>query len=303
VKNATEFAKKFKTFRKKLTNEDVVHSEHGAIGEVIYAHLLWNATAKQATAAYKKMISASVDMNDLRMNHVFEMVELIGVSYPQAEDRAKRLKTVLNAIYKREHNVSLDSLEGAGKRDIREYFETLSGITPFVCNRVISLSFDVSAVPVDDRTLDALVTNGIVHEDADVADTAAWLGRQIKATEVLAVHAGLQSWVEQQPVKKPVKKKAKKKVVKKAPAKKKVAKKKVVKKAPAKKKVAKKAAANKKVVAKKAVTKVAKKSPVKKKAATKKKVTKKPATKKTTKKKVAKKKVAKKKTTKKKTKK
>tara|TARA_X000001036_G_scaffold159306_1_gene151165 strand:- start:1187 stop:2071 length:885 start_codon:yes stop_codon:yes gene_type:complete len=294
VKNATEFAKKFKTFRKKLTNEDVVHSEHGAIGEVIYAHLLWNATTKQATAAYKKMISASVDMNDLRMNHVFEMVELIGISYPQAEDRAKRLKTVLNAIYKREHNVSLDSLEGAGKRDIREYFETLSGITPFVCNRVISLNFDVSAVPVDERTLDALVTNGIVHEDADVADTAAWLGRQIKATEVLAVHAGLQSWVEQQPVKKPVKKKAKKKVVKKTPAKKKVA-----KKAPANKKVV----AKKSVTKKKAVTKVAKKSPVKKKAATKKKVTKKPATKKTTKKKVAKKKVAKKKTTKKKTKK
>ena len=294
MKNATEFAKKFKTFRKKLTNEDVVHSEHGAIGEVIYAHLLWNATTKQATAAYKKMISASVDMNDLRMNHVFEMVELIGVSYPQAEDRAKRLKTVLNAIYKREHNVSLDSLEGAGKRDIREYFETLSGITPFVCNRVISLNFDVSAVPVDERTLDALVTNGIVHEDADVADTAAWLGRQIKATEVLAVHAGLQSWVEQQPVKKPVKKKAKKKVVKKTPAKKKVA-----KKAPANKKVV----AKKSVTKKKVVTKVAKKSPVKKKAATKKKVTKKPATKKTTKKKVAKKKVAKKKTTKKKTKK
>ena len=294
MKNATEFAKKFKTFRKKLTNEDVVHSEHGAIGEVIYAHLLWNATTKQATAAYKKMISASVDMNDLRMNHVFEMVELIGISYPQAEDRAKRLKTVLNAIYKREHNVSLDSLEGAGKRDIREYFETLSGITPFVCNRVISLNFDVSAVPVDERTLDALVTNGIVHEDADVADTAAWLGRQIKATEVLAVHAGLQSWVEQQPVKKPVKKKAKKKVVKKTPAKKKVA-----KKAPANKKVV----AKKSVTKKKAVTKVAKKSPVKKKTATKKKVTKKPATKKTTKKKVAKKKVAKKKTTKKKTKK
>ena len=97
MKNATEFAKKFKTFRKKLTNEDVVHSEHGAIGEVIYAHLLWNATTKQATAAYKKMISASVDMNDLRMNHVFEMVELIGISYPQAEDRAKRLKTAFHS--------------------------------------------------------------------------------------------------------------------------------------------------------------------------------------------------------------
>ena len=112
MKNATEFAKKFKTFRKKLPKEEVVYRNHGPIGEVIYSHLLWNATAKQANTAYEKLMHAAVDMNDLRMNHVFEIVEIIGVSYPQAEERAKRLKSVLNAIYKREHNVTLDSLEG-----------------------------------------------------------------------------------------------------------------------------------------------------------------------------------------------
>ena len=50
-------------------------SEHGVIGEVIYAHLLWNATTKQALTAYKKLIKAAVDLNDLRMNHVHETVE------------------------------------------------------------------------------------------------------------------------------------------------------------------------------------------------------------------------------------
>jgi len=283
VKNATEFAKKFKTFRKKLPKEEVVYRNHGPIGEVIYSHLLWNATAKQANAAYEKLMQAAVDMNDLRMNHVFEMVEIIGVSYPQAEERAKRLKSVLNAIYKREHNVTLDSLEGVGKRDVREYFETLNGITPFVCNRVISMSFEVAAVPVDDRTLDALIANNIVHEEVDVVETSAWIGRQVKATEVLEVHACLQAWVEVQPARKPVFKKApaKKKAAKKATKKKIV--KKVVKKV-SKKKVSKKVA--KKKVSKKAAKKVAKKVAKKKVA-----------------KKVAKKKVAKKTTTKKKTKK
>ena len=298
MKNATEFAKKFKTFLKKLPTEDIVHSEHGAIGEVVYAHLLWNATAKQATTAYKKMLSATVDMNDLRMNHVFEMVELIGVSYPQAEDRAKRLKAVLNAIYKREHSVTVNSLEGAGKRDIREYFETLSGITPFVCNRVISLSFEVAAVPVDERTLNALVANGIVHEDADVSDTAAWLGRQIKATEVLGTHASLQAWVEKQPLKKPSKKKVKKKVAKKAPVKKIVVADAIEVTEKVAVKVTKKSAPKKKTTKKSSIKKT-----TKKKVAAKKVTKKKVAAKKVTKKKVAKKKVAKKKTTKKKTKK
>ena len=283
MKNATEFAKKFKTFCKKLPKEDAPHSEHGAIEEVVFSHLLWNATVRQASIAYKKMIGATVDLNDLRMNHIFEMVEIIGVSYPQAEERAKRLKSVLNAIYKREHNVTLESLEGAGKRDIREYFETLNGITPFVCNRVISMSFDVAAVPVDERTLDALIASGIVHEDADIADTAAWLGRQIKAGDVISTHISLQAWVETQPIRKPTKQKVAKKVTKKPSAKKKSVPKTEVAKKTTTKKAAPKKTTKKKVVKKTTSKKVTKKKTAKKKPA-KKKVAKKKTTKKITKK-------------------
>jgi hypothetical protein len=279
VKNATEFAKKFKTFRKKLPKTEVVQNKLGAIGEVIYSHLLWNATAKQADAAFKKMVDASVDLNDLRMNHVFEMVDLMGVNYPQAEARAKRLKSVLNSIYGREHNVCVDSLEGAGKRDIREYFETLNGITTFVCNRVIAMSYEVAAIPVDDRTNNALIASGVVHEDSTVTDTSAWLARQVKANEVCEVHVSLHSWVESQPVQVVAKPKAKKAATKKTS-------KKAVAKKTTKKPVEKKPAAKK-------VTKAAKKKVNKKKVA--KKATAKKVAKKTAKKKVTKKKSAKKK--------
>ncbi len=285
MKNATEFANKFKTFRKKLPKEEIVQNEHGAIGEVIYSHLLWNATSKQADAAFKKMITASVDLNDLRMNHVFEMVKLIGSNYPQAEARTKRLKAVLNSIYGREHNVCIDSLEGAGKRDIREYFETLKGISTFVCNRVIAMSYEVAAIPVDDRTNNALIASGVVHEDSSISDTALWLARQVKADDVCEVHASIHAWVETQPVR-AVSKSTTPKTSKKSPSKKKTSSKAVVKKKVTKKAVKKKVA--KKKVAKKKVAK--------------KKSTKKPASKKSAKK-TKKKKVAKKKTTKKKTKK
>ena len=261
MKNSTDFAKKFKTFRKKLPKEEVVPNHLGAIGEVIYSHLLWNATAKQASTAFKKMIAASVDLNDLRMNHVFEMVELIGMNYPHAEERSKRLKTVLNSIYGREHNVCIDSLEGAGKRDIREYFETLTGITPFVCNRVIAMSYEVAAIPVDDRTNNALIATGVVHEESSVSETAVWLARQVKAHEVCEIHASLHSWVETQPMQ-TVSKPKKKKVTKKKTAKKSVAKKTSKKKTA--KKIAKKSAARK-VTKKTAKKKTAKKKITKKK--------------------------------------
>ncbi len=256
MKNATEFAKKYKKFHRTLPATDVEHSDHGVIGEVIYAHLLWNATAKQAKAAYKKLISAAVDLNDLRMNHIYETENLIGVNYPQAKERARRLKTVLNDIFKREHGMHIPSLEGAGKRDIREYFETLEGITPFVCNRVISISYDVAAVPVDDRTLALMIANDLVHETSSITDTSSWLSRQVKADSVCEAHASLHAWSEEQPAPKPAKKTtkktSKKKIAIKSTAKKKVTKKKVAKK-PAKKKVAKKA--TKKKTAKKKVSK------------------------------------------------
>ncbi len=243
MKNSTEFAKKFKTFMKKLPKAEVTFNEHGAIGEVIYSHLLWNATAKQADAAFKKMVDASVDLNDLRVNHIFEMVELMGVNYPHAEARAKRLKSVLNAIYEREHNVHIDSLDGAGKRDVREYFETLNGITTFVCNRVIAMSYEVAAVPVDERTNNALIASGVIHEDSTVSETASWLTRQVKATEVREIHASLHTWSVTQPEKKAggsTRKTSKKKVTKQKTTKKKVAKKKTTKKKVAKKKTTKK---------------------------------------------------------------
>lgn len=271
MKNATEFAKKFKKFRRSLPSVDVATSEHGVIGEVIYAHLLWNATKKQATAAYKKLIGAAVDLNDLRMNHVHETVELIGVNYPQAEERSKRMKCVLDAIYKREHGVHVASLESVGKREVREYFETLDGITPFVSNRVIALCYDVAAVPVDDRTLAVMIANELVHETSSLTEASSWLGRQVRAAEVCEVHVCLQAWVETQPIPKPVptkKKPAAKSVEPKPASKKKVVKKKVTtkkvtkKKAPAKKKVQKKKVVKKKSSSKNKASK--KKAPKKK---------------------------------------
>ncbi len=286
MKDATAFAKKFKTFKKKLPSVTVIANDYGVIGEVIYSHLVWNASEKDAAAAFKRLIDASVDLNDLRVNMIDESIERVGVEYPLVRDRVKRMHAVLNAIYNREHGMHIESLDGAGKREIREYFETLKGITPFVCHRVISICYNVAAVPVDERTLAILKANSVIHETTTIEDAASWLVRQVKADEVVDFHGGLQAWVEIQPT--PKEEPKLKKSVKKKAAKKKVAKKKVTKK------IAKKTATSKKKTTKKKVTKKKVSKKVAKKAASKKKTTKKKVAKKTNKK------VAKKKTTKKK---
>jgi hypothetical protein len=240
VKNSTEYAKKFKTFCKKLPSEAVQPHEDGPVGELIYSQMLWNATTKQADAAYKKLKNAFIDLNDLRMNMPHETIDVIGVSYPQAEDRARRLRAILRGIYLREHDVKLASLADAGKTETKEYIQTLEGMTHFVSGRVLSLCFGVSAFPVDDRTFQALMHEGVLHEETDLDEAASWLGRQVKAKDVSKVHGGLHAWVATKPAaKKKETKKKTKKTVKKA-AKKKVTKKKTAKKKTTKKKTAKK---------------------------------------------------------------
>ena len=263
MKNATEFVKKFKKFRKSLPASDTLVNKGGAVHEIIYSSMLWNATSKQASGAYKKLIKSAVDLNEIRVNVIPETIDLIGSNYPQAFERSKRLRTVLNAIYSREHCMEITSIESAGKRDVREYFETLSGITPFVCNRVISLQYGVAAIPIDDRTLAALSLNGIISEDADIREAASWIGRQVKAEDVCGIHAQLHDWMSSQPARailKSVTKKNTKSVSE--PSKSRTAtKKKVVKKSKkkstSKKKVVKKV--NKKTVSKKKVVKKTKK--------------------------------------------
>jgi len=250
VKNSTEYAKKFKAFCKKLPLAEVQAHEDGPVAELIYSQLLWNATSKQADAAYKKLKNAFIDMNDLRMNMPHETIDVIGVSYPQAEDRARRLRAILRGIYLREHDVKFAGLAESGKTEAKEYIQTLEGMTHFVSGRVLSLCFGVSVFPVDDRTFQALMQEGVLHEETDMDEAASWLGRQVKAKDVSKVHGGLHAWVESKPAvtKKTTKKKVAKKTAKKTP--KKVAKKKVAKKSTAKQKTAKKKTTKKKTTKK-----------------------------------------------------
>ncbi|MEL7474559.1 MAG: hypothetical protein AAGK04_14680, partial [Planctomycetota bacterium] len=100
--------------------------------QLVYSFLLWETTANQALAAHKRLLSAVVDYNELRICLADDIVEILGDRLALARDRAVRLRATLNEIYDREHALSLAHLVGAGKRDARQYIETLEGCPRFV---------------------------------------------------------------------------------------------------------------------------------------------------------------------------
>ena len=226
------------------------------IAELVFSFLMWNATAKQADTAFGKIMAQVVDLNELRVSLTNEIIDMIGVRYPDANHRVIRMLQSMMEIFDREHDYKMGSLPARSKREQREYLDTLPGMTPFVAARVSLLSFGAHAMPVDDRLLTLLIKAGVFEPETTPADAESWLIRQVKAGDAMEAYLALQEWADGQ------------RVTLRSPPKTAVFKANSVELAPAKKN---KAPAKK--VTKKVTKKVAKKAPVKK--TTKKKTTKK----------------------------
>ncbi len=197
MKNASQYVKKLSTFLKTLRKEEApAFPELDPVSRIIIGFLQWNAGRKMADTAYSKMMTHLVDHNDLRVSHPREIVALLGERYPLVQERAMRLHDVLQTIYEREHGMTLKSLESAKKQDVREYLEGMPGMVPYVAQQVFLLNYEGHVVPVDDMTAGLLVLEEVVDPEADVPMVAGFLERNVKATEMMQVHADLRALVD-----------------------------------------------------------------------------------------------------------
>ena len=158
---------------------------------LVHSSLLYDATRKQADEATQRIRSSSVDWNEFRVNHVDDMVGIVGVRYPDAFARMKRLRMSLNDVYLRHHRVSLDMLVGKPKRDVRTYLENLEGMPAYVVARFMLLAMGVPLIPVDQALVDLLVDKGVLAEPADPVLVSEALAKVVRPDKAAEVHASL----------------------------------------------------------------------------------------------------------------
>ena len=170
--------------------------ERDPIEEIVFSFLLWESATNRAEHALKRLLDSSLDLNELRVTRPEDVSQLLGKTYPLADERADRMHAALNDLYNREHAVSLETAVAMPKREGRKYVESLDGIPPFVAARVALMVLGAHAVPLDERTLKRLVEAGVADEDADLESTAARLERHIKAADGARAHGLLQAWSE-----------------------------------------------------------------------------------------------------------
>jgi hypothetical protein len=163
-------------------------------GELVFSLLLAEATSSLACGAFERLREAFVDLNELRIALPHEISERLGEAYPQSHERAARIKASLMDIYQREHAVTLAMLADAGKRESRQYLESLNGSTPFVVARLKLLRLGGIPVPVDGVMLSRLHKEHALDEGATCDSAADWIPKQFEPGQSLPIHALFQAW-------------------------------------------------------------------------------------------------------------
>lgn len=175
------------------------HALDPIVAELVRSFFVWESGERAAERAVKGIESATVDYNELRVCLPHELEQMVGRGDKHLNERSLRLRSVLNDIYRREHELTLAHLLTLPKREARAYLEALDGMPSFVSARVCLLAIGSHAVPVDSRVVAALTKQSSLPSElqsASHAECASWLEHHIRAEDAAAFHLRMESMLE-----------------------------------------------------------------------------------------------------------
>src|ERR1051325_7666155 len=154
------------------------------LSRLIRAFLEYDCDEARTTVAERKILDNMVDFNELRVPPAIELAALLGVRYPFAESRCSAMHRTLQSIFDREHLMRMNRVKEMKKAEIRPYFQSLAGITPYVEAAVCVDCFGIAAAPVDTKLLLWLVSKDALPEGTDIKTAQHAIEKNLKAGEV-----------------------------------------------------------------------------------------------------------------------
>ena len=186
MKQGPEYAKRIKKLYRQLlrkygkpTAADLTEP----LDQLLIGVLADGTSQSKAQAAYRKLCQHMVDLNDMRVTPPVELGELIGAQVPLARAKADRIVAALNAIRKRQNVLDLSFLVQRGRREAREYLESLEGVGRAASAGVVLYALGGHAIPVDDLTVYILRKEELVDASADAGEVQSFLERHVSAAD------------------------------------------------------------------------------------------------------------------------
>jgi endonuclease-3 len=189
MKHGTHYARRVKKLHQEIVRKFGKPDDGepaDPVDQLVIGILASCTSLTRAQNAYRKLRQEMVDLNELRVTPAVELAELIADSVPLAEEKARRVVAALNAVRKLQDALDLSFLKQRGRREAREYLESLDGVDPAVAAWVVVGSLGGHAIPVDLLTVYILRKDEIVDENANVAEVQGFLERHISASDARA---------------------------------------------------------------------------------------------------------------------
>ncbi len=196
MKNATKHADELKSLCRKLMREHKPDAElqpQDALWALVRGAMSYDVADGRAEDAIKVIQKEFVDLNELRVGTELEVQDLLGVRYPKIEERVKLITSALNAIFEKEHTLSLDRLKDVSRRDARQFLRDLPEMTPFVEAYVMLFSFGGHAFPLDEGMLEYLRDDEIVEESTPAEEAQKFVEHHLKAEEMFPFYVALRA--------------------------------------------------------------------------------------------------------------
>lgn len=184
MKNGTAYAAKLKKRWAKLRNGADV--EEGGVAQdpihCLAAGVLGaGMSPDQVRRAIDRLTAEAVDWNEIRVSNADDLARIAGMKSQVAV--FQRLIDALQHLYDKENTLGMDRLDNMGRREARQYLESLNGMDEYAVATVMLWSLGGHAIPVNDAMLQTLCDEDLVNPDATRAEVQAFLERHISAAE------------------------------------------------------------------------------------------------------------------------
>jgi endonuclease III len=197
MKNATKHAEELRSVYRRLLKEHKPEPKEPMepLKALVRGAMSFETSNAKVDEILRAIDREFMDLNELRVATDLEIQELLGARYPQIEKRVVMITLALNAIFEREHTMSLERLKTVSKRDARQFLRELPEMHPFVEAYVMLMAFDGHAVPLDEDMLAYLREEEIVDPETTLEEAQRFVEHHIKAEESYPFFAALRAAV------------------------------------------------------------------------------------------------------------
>lgn len=192
MKNASKYAETLKNLLKtwQKDGKPAPLSRMDPTKALVRGAMSYGVSDTRAEEAMTLIDREFVNLNELRVGTDLEVQEMLGSKYPDIARRAEMITRDLNAIFEREHTLSLDRLKTISKKDARQFLRDLPDMNAFVEAFVMLYGFEgAAAVPVDQEMLNHLRDQGVFDEKTTVDDAQKFIESNLKGEECYEFYA------------------------------------------------------------------------------------------------------------------